>query len=145
MESASVQNLYKELLNSWNNGRAKGMADLFLSDGVMIGYDGSIEEGADRIFDHLHSIFENHQVASFVSKVKEITFLNENTALLRSIASMIPPGQSEINSKVNTHHTLVAVKEDGRWKVKLFQNTPALFHGRPELVEQMTKELKESL
>lgn len=145
MESASVQTLYKELLDAWNTGVARGMANLFISDGVMIGYDGSIEEGRESIFTHLHSIFESHQVASFVSKVKEIAFLNENTALLRSIASMIPPGQSEINSKVNTHHTLVAVKEDGLWKIKLFQNTPALFHGRPELVEQMTEELKESL
>ncbi|MGZ4033139.1 MAG: SgcJ/EcaC family oxidoreductase, partial [Tumebacillaceae bacterium] len=29
------------------------------------------------------------------------------------------------------------------WQIALFQNTPAQFHGRPELVEQMTAELRE--
>jgi len=35
-----------------------------------------------------------------------------------------------------------SVKIDGEWRIKLFQNTPAQFHGRPELVEQMTDELR---
>jgi hypothetical protein len=30
-------------------------------------------------------------------------------------------------------------------EISLFQNAPAEFHGRPELVEQMTKELSELL
>lgn len=46
-----------------------------------------------------------------------------------------------IYSNVNTHYTLIVVKKDGNWRIQLFQNTPAQFHGRPELVEQMTEEL----
>ncbi len=41
--------------------------------------------------------------------------------------------------------TLVAVKSDGKWRILLFQNTPAQFHGRPELVQQMTEELRRLL
>jgi len=58
---------------------------------------------------------------------------------------MVPPGQSDLNPKVNTHHTLMAVRIEGEWRIELFQNTPAQFHGRPELVEQMTEELRQML
>ncbi|MGG3943884.1 DUF4440 domain-containing protein, partial [Peribacillus psychrosaccharolyticus] len=45
----------------------------------------------------------------------------------------------------NRGHTLIVVKKEGNWSIQLFQNTPAQFHGRPELVEQMTEELRELL
>jgi hypothetical protein len=31
------------------------------------------------------------------------------------------------------------------WRIELFQNTPAQFHGRPELVSEMTAELQQQL
>jgi hypothetical protein len=41
--------------------------------------------------------------------------------------------------------TLIAVKRDGQWRIVLFQNTPAQLHGRPELVQAMTEELRQLL
>ncbi len=58
---------------------------------------------------------------------------------------MVSPEQSDINSTVNTHHTVVFVKYDVYLEVEIFQNTLAQFHGRPELVEQMTEELRQLL
>lgn len=58
---------------------------------------------------------------------------------------MVPEGETDINPDLNTHHTLIAIKEDKKWKIKLFQNTPAQFHGRPELVEEMSKEIRKLL
>lgn len=140
-----IEELYKKLINAWNIADAREMSNLFSLDGVMIGYDGSLEVGREGMFEHLRPVFESHRTATFVYKVKEVSFLNENTALLRSIAGMIPPDQSTINPSVNTHHTLVVELKEEKWQIRLFQNTPALFHGRPELVDQMTKELEETL
>ncbi len=58
---------------------------------------------------------------------------------------MIPHGQSDIEPALNTIQTLVAVRHDGAWRIALFQNTPAQLHGRPELVQQMTEELRQLL
>jgi hypothetical protein len=58
---------------------------------------------------------------------------------------MVPPGKNEINPERNAVQSLIAIKQDGDRKIALFQNTPAQFHGRPELVEGMTKELSEFL
>jgi hypothetical protein len=34
------------------------------------------------------------------------------------------------------------VRVDGQWRVALYQNTPAAFHGRPDLSEALTAELR---
>ncbi|WP_044894974.1 SgcJ/EcaC family oxidoreductase [Bacillus alveayuensis] len=143
--SNEIQALYHQFLEAWNNRNARAMADLFADKGEMIGYDGSQEIGSEEIFSHLKAIFEDHPTARFVGKVKNVRLLGSNIAILRAIAGMVPPGQSDINPKVNTHHTLVAEKNEGKWRIQLFQNTPAQFHGRPELVEQMTEELRQLL
>lgn len=62
---------------------------------------------------------------------------------MRAIVGMVPDG--ELVPALNAHQTLVAVKRDSQWTIELFQNTPAQFHGRPDLVEQMTEELRQSL
>jgi hypothetical protein len=39
----------------------------------------------------------------------------------------------------------VAAKRAGHWRIALFQNTPAQFHGRPELAKALTEELRQLL
>jgi uncharacterized protein (TIGR02246 family) len=143
--SNEIRMLYQQLLHGWNKRDAKAMAELFTQDGEMIGFDGSQSIGNAEIFSHLEPIFENHPTACFVSKVREVLSLSPEVSMLRAIAGMVPPGQSDINPSVNTHHTLIAVKQEGKWLIALYQNTPAQFHGRPELVEKMTDELRQLL
>jgi uncharacterized protein (TIGR02246 family) len=141
--SNEIQAVYHQLLDAWNNRSADSMAELFTEEGEQIGFDGSQSMGREEIFSHLKSIFEHHPTAKFVSKVKDVRSLGSDTAILRAIAGMVPPGKSDLNPNVNTHHTLVVVKIEGNWRIQLFQNTPAQFHGRPELVERMTEELRQ--
>ncbi|UOQ43779.1 SgcJ/EcaC family oxidoreductase [Halobacillus salinarum] len=136
-----VQNVYSRLIQAWNDRHAEGMAELFSEDGEMIGFDGSQEFGTAAILKHLTPIFDTHPTPPFVTKIKEVKFLSADVALVRAIAGMIPPGEKGLNPDFHTHHTLVAVYEEGRFQIELFQNTPAQFHGRPELVNQMTEEL----
>lgn len=81
----------------------------------------------------------------YVAKIKSVRFLAPDVAILRAIVGMVPPGQSDLNPAVNAFQTLVATRHDGQWLIALFQNTPAQFHGRPELVQQMTEELRQLL
>lgn len=140
-----MQELYDQLIDAWNRRDAKRMVNLFAEQGVQIGFDGSKLNGKAEIFSHLKPIFDDHPTAPFVTKIKGIQFLGENAALLHAIAGMIPPGKDDIEPSVNAHQTLVAMRKNHAWLIKLFQNTPAQFHGRPELVEEMTEELREVL
>ncbi|MEF3303309.1 SgcJ/EcaC family oxidoreductase [Paenibacillus sp. GYB003] len=143
--SNEVEALYRQLLTAWNDRNARGMAELFAEEGELIGFDGSQAIGPDDIFSHLDPIFRDHPTARFVSKVKTVRPLGSEAAMLRAIAGMVPRGQSDLNPAANAHQTLVVAKNAGDWRIRLFQNTPAQFHGRPELVERMTAELRSLL
>src|SRR5690348_14637904 len=138
----AVRTLYQELLASWNRRDAAGFAALFAEDGNLVGFDGSPLDGRAEIETHLRQIFTDHPTASYVGKVREVRFLTPDVAMLRAVAGMVPPGQSDIHPAVNTIQTLVAVRQAAGWSIAVYQNTPAQFHGRPEMSQALTDELR---
>ena len=144
-DEKEVSLLYQELLKRWNKRRASEMTDLFTEDGNLVGFDGSQINGRSEARSVLSQIFANHQTAAYLGIVKEVRLLSPDVAILRAVAGMVPPGQTDINPEVNAVQTLVAVKQQNNWIIALFQNTPAAFHGRPELSERLTEELRQVL
>jgi uncharacterized protein (TIGR02246 family) len=144
-EESQVRLLYQELLKAWNEKNARKMADLIAENGNLVGFDGSQIDGRRQVESVLGKIFADHPTAAYVSIVRELRLLSPDVALLRAVAGMVPPGQSDINPAVNAVQSLIATKEQGRWRIALFHNTPAAFHGRPELSEQLTEELRQAL
>lgn len=142
---SEVRALYRRLLDGWNQRHAEAMAEPFAEEGELIGFDGSEVIGKHEIVSHLQGIFAHHQPPSYVAKIRSVRRLGPEAALLRAIAGMVPPGQADLNPNLNAHHTVVAVKREGRWQIAFFQNTPAQFHGRPDLVKKFTEELRQSL
>lgn len=141
----AVRALYQQLLDAWNSRSAQGIAERFTEDGELIGFDGSQVVGRENILLHLTPIFANHPTPPYVSIVKDVRFPGSDVAILRACVGMVPPGEMDLNPELNAHQTLIAVKRNDEWRIELFQNTPARFHGRPELVEQMTEELRQLL
>ncbi|HZD00504.1 MAG TPA: SgcJ/EcaC family oxidoreductase [Actinomycetes bacterium] len=143
-DEQKIRSLHQQLLERWNARDGEGLAALFAEDGNLVGFDGSTVDGRLQIKAHYLEIFADHRTAAYVGKVRGVRRLSADVALLRAVVGMVPPGQSDINPAVNAIQTLVAVKQRGRWRVALFQNTPAAFHGRPELSERLTEELREA-
>ena len=140
-----IRMLYQQLLDSWNRRNTHDFAALFAESGNVVGFDGSVIDGRDAIATHLEQIFANHPTAAYLAKIREVRLLTPEVALLRAVAGMVPPGQNDINPAVNAVQSLVVAKQAGRWQIALFQNTPAQFHGQPELAQQLTTELRELL
>ena len=136
--------LYDALLDAWNRRNADQFAELFENDAVVIGFDGSVMNGREDIRAQLAAIFASHPTAHYVSKVREVRTLADGVSLLRAVAGMIPPGGNDLNPAVNAHQTLMRAIS-ATFRIALFQNTPAQFHGRPELAEALTRELQELL
>lgn len=141
-DEVEVDALYHHLLRAWDQRQAKDFAALFVEAGHVVGFDGSVMDSRAAIEAELTQIFGDHPTPPFIAKVRKTSFSAPGTALLSAVAGMVPPGRSELEPKLNAVQTLVAVKEGGQWRIALFQNTPAAFHGRPELAEQLTAELR---
>ncbi len=137
--------LYQQLLQQWNKRNAAGMTGLFTTNGTLIGFDGSQLNGQKEIYAVLDEIFANFPTAAYVSIVKEVRVLTDTTALLLAVAGMVAVGSNDISPEVNVLHSITAVQDEGKWRIALFQNTPAAFHGRPELAEQFSADLRHVL
>lgn len=144
-DEQAIADLYQQLLTYWNKRDAAAYAALFTDDAAVVGFDGSQMHGRAHIAEEIGRIFADHVTAAYVGKVRGIRFLASGVALLRAVVGMVPPGQADLNPAANAVQALVAVEQGGRWHIELFQNTPAQFHGRPELAEALTNELRELL
>jgi uncharacterized protein (TIGR02246 family) len=137
----AVADVYRRLIDGWNSHNADDMAAAVADDGLVIGYDGSEMRGRNRVRDELGAIFEDHETARYVTKVRSARALGPDAGLLHAVAGMVPAGGSEIVAQRNAIQTVVAVRDREGWSAALFQTTPAQFHGRPELAESLTAEL----
>jgi uncharacterized protein (TIGR02246 family) len=142
---AATRDLYERLIEAWNKRNARDYALLFASNGSIVGFDGSQVSGQMEIGAHVSEVFSHHQTASYVTIVREVRSVGSDVTLLRANAGMVPPGKDELNPEMNAVQSLVAARKGEKWEIALFQNTPAAFHGRPELSKKLTDELRSVL
>ncbi len=144
-DEAGVRVLYFAIIDAWNRRDAAGMAALFTEDGTVVGFDGSQNTGRAEIESIQRMIFEHHQTGKYVGIFRDVRFLDDDAALARMVAGVVPHGEDDIKPEINSVQSLVAVRRDGRWLAAHYHNTPAALHGQPELAEALTRELREAL
>jgi uncharacterized protein (TIGR02246 family) len=137
--------LYEQLLRAWNDQDADAFGAVFADDGSSVGFDGSTMNGRQEIVETIRAIFMNHRTATYVAKVREVREIGADVVLLRAVVGMTPPGAAELNPAVNSIQSVVMTGKGTGLRVALLHNTPAAFHGRPELAEELTRELTEVL
>ena len=77
--------------------------------------------------------------------MRAVRWLGPEAALLRAVGGLVPDGQHELNPAANSIQSLVATRPAGAWQIVHYTNTPAQFHGRPDLAEALTAELRQLL
>jgi uncharacterized protein (TIGR02246 family) len=142
MSEPEIRKLYSRLLEGWNRRDGEAFAAPFAEDGEVIGFDGSQVSGRAGIAAEMQRIFTDHATGTYVGRVRGVRMLGPTAAVMRAVAGVVPAGQSDLDPKLNSVQALVAEQRDGRWQIALYQNTPAQFHGRPDLAESLTDELR---
>lgn len=142
-DAEAIARLYHQLLDAWNRRSARDYAALFAEDGSTVGFDGSMMNGRAEIESTLAQIFADHATAAYVGKVRFVRTLAPGAAILQAVCGMVPPGQRDINPAVNAVQSLAAVQSADGWRIAFFQNTPAQFHGRPDLSDALSEELRQ--
>jgi uncharacterized protein (TIGR02246 family) len=141
----ATRELYARMVEAWDKRNARDFALAFASDGSLVGFDGSQVNGQLEIGAHVTEIFSHHQTPRYVSIVREVRLLGNDITLLRANTGLVPSGKDDIDPALNAVQSMIAVQKGGDWKISLFQNTPAAFHGRADLVKQLTEELRAKL
>ncbi|WP_250509713.1 SgcJ/EcaC family oxidoreductase [Caballeronia sp. GACF4] len=142
--ATSARRVFFGLLDDWNRQDAAAMAARFAERGSLVGFDGSTIDGRACIEAHLQPIFAQHPTPFFVAKVREVRRMaSGQTLLLRAVAGMCPRGTAALAPSLNAIQTMVLSMCDGAYRIELFQNTPAAFHGRPEESDKLSAELRE--
>ncbi|MCW2579741.1 MAG: hypothetical protein JWR82_1342 [Blastococcus sp.] len=140
---AQIRALYHSYLDGWNRRSGAAVAAGFADDGDVIGFDGTHHRGRLSIAADLRQVFGSHQTPAYVGVVRSVRQISAGVAVLMAHAGMIPPGESDFDPQLHVVHTLVAVDEGGgRWRISLFQATPAAWHQQPEARESLTQELR---
>jgi uncharacterized protein (TIGR02246 family) len=144
-DEQDVRALYQRLLESWNARDGTAYAAPFTGDAVVIGFDGSEMSGRAGIAATLTAIFAAHPTPEYVAIVRGVRFPAPGVAILRADSGLIPRGAADLNPDLHARQTLVAVRGPTGWAIASFQNTPAALHGRSDLAEALTAELRKEL
>ena len=139
---AQIRALYAAFLDGWNRRSGAAVASGFADAGDMVGYDGTTVSGRLSIASDLRRVFGSHPTATYVGLVRSVRSIGDGVAVLHAHSGMIPPGEDDIDPGLHAIHTVVAVLEDGRWKISLFQATPAAWLGRRDARDALTQELR---
>ncbi|HEY3009233.1 MAG TPA: SgcJ/EcaC family oxidoreductase [Micromonosporaceae bacterium] len=139
---SSLTALYEAVLDAWNAADADAFAAGFADDGVIVGFDGSQHAGRAEIAKQIGLIFADHRTGRYVGKVRDVRPVGEKGAILRAVAGVVPAGQTDLNPQLNSVQSITAEVRDGRWHIVHYQNTPAALHGRPDLADALTNELR---
>jgi uncharacterized protein (TIGR02246 family) len=137
----AVRELYRQLIEGWNERSAEGMARPIAEIGLVVGFDGTRMTGPAQVEEAMSAVFADHRPARYVTRVESVTALDQDVAILEALAGMVPPGEDEVIADRNAIQTVVAQRTQDGWKVVLFQNTPVRLDGRPEEAERLTREL----
>ena len=140
-----VRDLYAAILEGWNRADGAAFAAPFADDGEVIGFDGTPVSGRARIRETMDAIFRDHKTGSYVGLVRHVRELGHDAALLRAVNGVVPAGAQDINPDLSAVQSLVAERQGDEWRVVLYHNTPAAFHGRPEEADALNAELRRAL
>jgi uncharacterized protein (TIGR02246 family) len=123
-DEEAVRDLYRELMDGWNRGSGEAFAAVFAEDGDLVAFDGTHFEGREEIAPFHQELFDKWMKGTrLVGWVKDVRFLSPDVALMHAVGSTIMRGKTAPSPERDSIQTLVAVRQDGQWRLAAFQNT----------------------
>jgi uncharacterized protein (TIGR02246 family) len=123
-DEAAVRALYQQLMDGWNQGSGDAFAAVFTEDGNLVAFDGTHFKGRREIAPFHQQLFDKWLKGSrLVGQVTDARFLSPDVAVMHAVGGTIMRGKSEPTPERDSIQTLVAVRQDGEWRLAAFQNT----------------------
>ncbi len=124
VDEAAIRDLYRELMDGWNQGSGDAFAAAFTQDGDLIGFDGTHFRGRQEIAPFHQELFDKWLKGTrLVGRIKSVRFLSSDVALVHAVGGTVMRGKSEPALERDSIQTLVAVRRGSQWRLAAFQNT----------------------
>jgi uncharacterized protein (TIGR02246 family) len=142
-DDQTIEGVYRQMTEAWNRHDAAAMAECFTQDAEVVGFDGSLMRGREEIRVTMGQLFNEFPMPAFVVLVRGIRKISVHAGILTASVGTIAPGENDIDPAGNSVNVaVIAAQPDGQWRIESLQSTPAAFHGRPELAQELTDELR---
>ena len=113
------------LVAAWAQNDARGVADVFTEDGILILPGDVLKKGREEVFAFMAAAYAGPFKGSGVTgKPVDVRFASDEVALLRTHGGILAPGETEIAPELAVRSTWVVVKKDGVWQLAVYQNSP---------------------
>jgi uncharacterized protein (TIGR02246 family) len=123
-DEAAVRDLYRQVMDGWNQGSGDAFASVFTEDGDLVGFDGTHFKGRREIAPFHQELFDRWLKGSrLVGQVKDVRFLSPDVALMHAVGGTVMRGKTDPVPERDSIQTLVATRQDGEWRLAAFQNT----------------------
>lgn len=122
-DGIAVRGLYQELMDGWNEGSGEAFAAVFTEDGDLVAFDGAHFKGRREIAPFHQELFDKWMKGTrLVGRVESIKFLTPDVAVVHAAGSTVMRGKKEPSPERDSILTLVAVRQNGEWRLAAFHN-----------------------
>jgi uncharacterized protein (TIGR02246 family) len=112
------------LVSAWAAHDAEAFSQLFTQDGTMI-LPGVYKKGHEDIRKHMEAGYSGpYKGTSVIGTPLEIKPLGSDAFALITVGGVLAPGEKEVSTKEAIRASWILVKDDGTWRLAVYQNCP---------------------
>lgn len=138
-DEKAIRQIVTNLTDAWAAGDGAKWADQFTDDVDYTVWNGLYSSGREENRKGHQMIFDTfYKNTKLNIEIRKIRFLRDDVAIVHMFASVIKKDEKPQNDSPETSPMMVLSRENGKWRIVAFQNTPVFKEG-DEIVNRKGK------
>ena len=123
-DEAAIRQVVRQVQDGWNAHDSKAFAEPFAADADYVVVNGTLAKGREEIEKGHTGIFTTiYKDSRNVATIKSVRFLRKDVAVVHIEWNL----EFQVNGETKKGHamnTMIMTKDNGKWSIAAFQNTP---------------------
>lgn len=141
-DEKAIRQVVQNIEDAWAAGDGKKFADNFTDDVDFMVWNGLEIHGREENIKGHQEIFDTFYKGTKIrSEIRKIRFLSDDIAVVHAQSEMFRDGR-KVKDVPKVVPLMILQKQEGKWKVVVFQNTPIINRGELVVGRKPEKETK---